>query len=714
MFLKSLKLQNIRSYVEETVTFPSGSCLLAGDIGSGKSTILLSIEFALFGVKRGELEASSLLRNGEHTGRIELVFSLFGKDITICRTLKRTPTSVKQDAGYFVITGLRQDATATELRAKIVELLGYPKEAVTKKDLLYRYTVFTPQEEMRKILYDDAEIRLNTLRKIFQIDKYKRIRDNAQFLAKDMRAKIRILEETMHNLHELETRRDALHERLMFLDKQYKGEKAIFVELNGKKVKIENELAQIEQDIALLQQLQQKKSMNMVALEHRIQQMEDLCIKSEVIDTEILADQQKLNRPILKKTIESLEKEILALDITQKKKIEQRLVQQQKHLLDVTAATATADAEKNATEKIITRMQSLNSCSLCLQHVEHEHKQRIIEKQELIFGEISRQIASLIQQKKKVEKEIVQQMTCLKEAEIIEQKKHALEREVLIRKSVFEKELLTREHIAEQIKDKKVLKKQYLEEKFKLELIEKQLRKTIDDINHELVSFKNSQAGFIKLKKELHEVQNIEKRQEIILVSIEKEREGLSQQKMLVENDIVEKLKTRKIAQQLKMYAHWLDDFFVPLLDTMEKHVMLQVHAHFTSFFTSWFATLIDDETINARLDEVFTPVIEQNGYDTALTDLSGGEKTAVALAYRLSLHKVINDFVRSIHTRDLIILDEPTDGFSAQQLDKVRDVLQQLDIRQIILVSHENKVESFVEHVLRIEKNGHVSTVLQ
>ena len=55
-----------------------------------------------------------------------------------------------------------------------------------------------------------------------------------------------------------------------------------------------------------------------------------------------------------------------------------------------------------------------------------------------------------------------------------------------------------------------------------------------------------------------------------------------------------------------------------------------------------------------------------------------------------------------------IIILDEPTDGFSGAQLDKVRDVLRSLALRQIIIVSHEEKIESFVDNIIRIEKiNG-------
>ena len=45
------------------------------------------------------------------------------------------------------------------------------------------------------------------------------------------------------------------------------------------------------------------------------------------------------------------------------------------------------------------------------------------------------------------------------------------------------------------------------------------------------------------------------------------------------------------------------------------------------------------------------------------------------------------------IKTRDLLILDEPTDGFLEQQLDRMRDLLDELDAKQIILVSHEDKI---------------------
>ena len=43
MLIKNIKLENIRSYVKEEVSFPEGIILLSGDIGSGKTTLLLAI-----------------------------------------------------------------------------------------------------------------------------------------------------------------------------------------------------------------------------------------------------------------------------------------------------------------------------------------------------------------------------------------------------------------------------------------------------------------------------------------------------------------------------------------------------------------------------------------------------------------------------------------------------------------------------------------------
>ena len=188
MLIKSVKLNNIRSYTNHKLEFPTGSVLLSGDIGTGKSTILLAIEFALFGIRRVQLPGSALLRHEKKTGSVELKFEIDGKEIIINRNLKRVKDDVKQDAGYIIIDGRKKDLTPVELKSHVLNLLGYPKELVSKsRDVIYRYTVYTPQEEMKQILLEEREVRLDTLRKVFNIDKYKRVKENTTIFTRHLR-----------------------------------------------------------------------------------------------------------------------------------------------------------------------------------------------------------------------------------------------------------------------------------------------------------------------------------------------------------------------------------------------------------------------------------------------------------------------------------------------------------------------------------------------
>src|SRR3989338_2704580 len=109
MQISSLALSNIRSYKSQKVDFPNqGSTLLAGDIGSGKSSLLLAIDFALFGL-RPDLPADSLLRHGANRGSVNLSFKINGKDVQIERNLERKNGSSGQSTGHIIVDGEKED-----------------------------------------------------------------------------------------------------------------------------------------------------------------------------------------------------------------------------------------------------------------------------------------------------------------------------------------------------------------------------------------------------------------------------------------------------------------------------------------------------------------------------------------------------------------------------------------------------------------------------
>lgn len=103
MRIKQITLENIRSYELQEINFAEGSTLLSGDIGSGKTSVLLAIEFALFGLQPGQ-RGSALLRNGKNEGKVKITFDVDGDEITIERTLKKGKT-ISQDYCSIVING---------------------------------------------------------------------------------------------------------------------------------------------------------------------------------------------------------------------------------------------------------------------------------------------------------------------------------------------------------------------------------------------------------------------------------------------------------------------------------------------------------------------------------------------------------------------------------------------------------------------------------
>src|SRR3990172_9906866 len=203
MKLKKIILNNIRSYENQTVDFPEGSMLLSGDIGSGKTSILLGIEFALFGLQPGQ-RGGALLRNGENEGSVILHLDLDGKEIVIERKLKRGKT-VSQDYSSIIIDGEKREMSVTELKDKVLEILNYPREFSKKQNILYKFTVYTPQEEMKQIILEDPETRINALRHVFGIDKYKTVIENAEIIASRMREEKRLREGQTEGLEEDKT-----------------------------------------------------------------------------------------------------------------------------------------------------------------------------------------------------------------------------------------------------------------------------------------------------------------------------------------------------------------------------------------------------------------------------------------------------------------------------------------------------------------------------
>lgn len=678
MRLKKITLQNIRSYKHQMVEFPEGSTLLSGDIGSGKTSILLGIEFALFGLQPGQ-RGSFLLRNGEKKGGVIMEFELDDKEVIIERTLRRGK-SISQDYCAITIDGIKSEISVMELKSKVLELLNYPKEFSKKQNMLYRFTVYTPQEEMKQIILQDAKTRINTLRHVFGIDKYKKILENISIIISKIREEKRIkesltedLNQDLENLASKEDELEAKHYNLSSIQKE------LFLK-KEKRRKIEEEREDIEEKIKQKDKFEQEIEKTKIMVVN----------KNESIYENI----KSIDR--LKEQLKELES--LRVDeskITQIHESVQRLKEQKNEFdeknLEITSRLASFEFKIKENENIKIKLKEIELCPTCLQDVGPIYKSNVFNRLDSDIFQLVKKIEKLNLDKRKISEKLDEVSG---ELSLNEKKINELQAMKIRLQNLEEKQ-----GQAEQI-----------------EKLNTSFERDIEILNQHLSDLKNSvfelnkfERIFEEKQKELAVAMEEERECEIKIAELKKEIEVFSSQIEELRERIKKIEKIKEELGYLSKLEDWLSKKFVPVISFIEKNVMVRLQSEFSKLFEEWFLILVPDN-FNVSLSDDFTPIIEYQDYEIDYAYLSGGERTAIALSYRLALNQVINSLLSNIKTRDLVILDEPTDGFSDQQLDKMREVLQQLNVKQLILVSHEQKIEGFVENLIRFKKTAGVS----
>ncbi len=753
MIIKSIKLHNIRSYVKQEIAFPQGSVLLSGDIGSGKSTILLAIEFALFGISKGLLSSEALLRHGKQSGLVELTFVLDGKEVTIQRNLKRLKDSIRQDEGFIIIDGIKQFCTAEELKARVLEMIGYPKELLKKsKGLIYRFTVYTPQEDMKRILFEDPQVRLDTMRRVFQVEKYKLVREGAAVVMQALREKKREISARIEDLPQKQQQLKQSADNLAVVDK-----------------KITILLPSI--DAVQKQLLQQQESLK--AFEEKARQLN--LVKSQLSATAAVIDEKKNLVRLRESEIFAAKKEIITLksqiqdnseaivqlssglsrlksyseallgEAVNRKRLEEELAASEQLRSDAESVISRGEALKSASMQLQQKISVLDNCPTCLQPVSGEHKHRISSEEESKISGLNVKLAAadgersaLVQKIKSLKVQLSELQAKEKVAaglvsEIKPYFELALAFNVALQPSQLPSTALSVAEMQSELSRMAAAKRRLESSKEKLFMIaEKEKQAAVSEKSAEssrtelqlleskegelaakIGAFGDIEAELLKLQSGLGNATNEKLQLMMQKASLDKEKENVFSMMQLLSDEIRRKEAAKKELDESNKLSYWLDEMFIGLVDVIERHVMMKVQQEFNELFQEWFMMLMGNDTLSAKIDSDFTPVVEADGYEIPVENLSGGEKTSCALAYRLALNMVINNLVSTIRTKDLIILDEPTDGFSAEQLNKLRDVLQQLSLPQVIIVSHEERIESFVQNVLRIVKEQHVSRVM-
>jgi exonuclease SbcC len=116
---------------------------------------------------------------------------------------------------------------------------------------------------------------------------------------------------------------------------------------------------------------------------------------------------------------------------------------------------------------------------------------------------------------------------------------------------------------------------------------------------------------------------------------------------------------------------------------------------------------------LNVVIDDTYTPYVKsENGADREVANLSGGERTLLAFAYRLGLGQLIMQS-RTGQGLGMLLLDEPTENLGTEDgsINHLAEAISRFKaIEQIIAVTHSEAFAEKAEHVIILEKEAGIS----
>jgi len=659
MLVKKLRMENIRSYRDAEVEFPKGRTLFEGDIGAGKSTILIAIEFALFGL--GSSKASSLLRVGESKGSVELDFEANGKDYWVRRVLARKAGSVQQVEGKLRGPEGEEDCPASEMKERILGILNFREPTDPKsRSLIYQYAIYTAQEEMKQIISLRPELRLQILRRAFGVEEYKLAMENARDLLVKMRGKrgqfetaSREISNVRKEVEELERKVGRGEEDIVKLERAEEEEEKAARKLEAER----EELHEVELRLASARPEQANLKREIKEAEGEAEDLSEEVDRLEQRASQIEA--KKLGAPPTDKTQRELKAAVKGLG---------------DDIMKHEALAAAIETKIGQYESVAENRR----CPICDREASPEV---FVEKIDGLTKE-KKSSSTHIETLRRSLEELEETLEKRREYDALEEKaKDDLARVREYRSDADQKSRrLAAVRAALEVKQGKLVE------------LDRRIRVLEGEAEGLEPLRRKIEASQKELKRTREEISNLRR-------DVKNWKDGIKRQ-----GDALARMeKAASKAQQLREREIWLEEFFIPTLESIERHVMTSINREFGHNFQKWFAILVEDGGKESRVDEDFTPMVEQDGYEQDVDFLSGGERTSIALAYRLALSQMVQKFAEAGPSS--LILDEPTDGFSKEQLGKVREILDEMANPQVIIVSHERELESFADQIYRVAK---------
>jgi len=692
MRVEVVQLENIRSHIKSTVPFTRGFNCLVGALGCGKTSILYAIDFALFGDPIGR-SFEYLLREGAESGKITIQFAQSGKTYKLTRGLRKRGKGISQDFDALrlyedetVVASLKGDAVAEQLKS----ITGLDRD-------LWREIVWVRQEHLKELLDAAPRDRQKRLDELFGLSDYELAWSSMADYQKDYEKERGYLErdpdvtgkdklaveynqvteefamlemDLLNAVEKLGTEKRVLEEAEAQL-KKLEDKKLVVEELRRREARLQENVRNMEDNAASLSQRVEDKRAIVNTLKQRLNS----------IDVQVKSCKDKLEEANVppNQPVDSLRSCLMALD---------------DRIGNLKAEQEATSRSFQQDQKRVTQLstETENRCPLCLQPLNDEYKTGMLQRIQAENTERQKTIGQL-------QSEIVElQRTRNKASEAFSNLQSLTSKT---------EDLQTR--INDEEKGFADLSKQ---------LVEKQnagveLRGQFEGLRFEISRFDVSDLESARVRREQTfrryylaeaDLRTKESRKKDLLKRLDevKERIDWAQQKLE---------RMQKIGKTIAVIGAIRDAY---------RSIQPKLRGEFVKVLRNFVQQVLDGlvgegALLNVAIDDTYTPYIRsESGVEREVANLSGGERTLLAFAYRLGLGQLIMQS-RTGHGLSMLLLDEPTESLGREDgsIDRLAEAISRFKaIEQIIAVTHSEAFAEKAEHVLTLEKEAGISKV--
>ncbi len=760
--ISKLVLENWKSHLKSEFNFSEGTNVLVGIMGSGKSSVVDAISFALFGtfpdLQNRKIKLDDVIMNRpkkKDIAKVELTLVL-DNVYTISRTVERgkgTTTSEIRENGKLLEAPQAQ--RVTEVVEKLLKL-DYE---------LFSRAIYSEQNQLDYFLTLPRGQRMKKIDELLHLDRFEKARQSSVSLVnrcgqrqKDLKEEVGRLkaEGFLEKIPDVESELNELEKRKAQMEKE--------VDVLGKRrERLQNETSKLEEKAEKAKELEREIASTEAGFEETRLAIERLKTSLKSLSEKPLEDMEKEYEQI-NKEMESTEKKIAKL----RKELDKLQTKGSRVLAEIGQKKSRLDelkiqeGEKERLEKELNSLLKSNP-KTALKNVEKEidATKALIEKNKVILEQMKDSLEKISGKrcpvcdtpltKRKREELVANREARMKDAQekceeawsrlsMLEKRKERLESDVqritLLKEKLKSMQL---EGVTTLTKELRELRKEGKKIDFRLKSVRLSM-KEMETTYKVLLQRRTETQLNLAQRKELEERLGMEKAYANRLKKLNETLKTLDfdPERLRLAREDLEKIieESSKMVESINSVANLISEKKVRLKELKQRKKLLEEVSNeieelamTINFLQTFNQALLETQeelreefiqAINETMDEIWSELypygdfqsiryaVEEGDYVLQLRSgdtwlpvegiTSGGERYTAALCLRIALALVLAPNLR------WIILDEPTHNLDSNAISSFAEVLRTKVseiVDQVFVITHEERLEEAVTGVL-------------